>query len=314
MMAGVKGMKWGVRKEPEIVLKKTLKNGVELTVTKNPSPAIGKLLSAISPAYKNYMSSQAHFTLKDNMGKTVGDASFHQDSPTSLNLMWVGVKTKHRGKGYASAVLDGVVKYASDKGLEKLTLEVPGNAPDALHIYEKLGFKKSDKQDVDGVDPYWGGLTNMELDLKSRNLQHAYVFTVEELIDYISKSIETEVDMTHSELAHAGVKGMKWGVHRSESAKRANRGASDHEDFTTSRKLKKTPIRELSNRDLKSLNARLNLEKNNKSLQSRGTLDKIKTGTAVVSTILAVGATANTAIQFANSPAGQAIKKTLTRS
>lgn len=109
-------------------------------------------------------------------------------------------------------------------------------------------------------------------------------------------------------LAHYGVKGMKWGVIR--SLKGRERGP-DSEDHVKSRTLMKKPRRELSTKELKELNNRLQLEKTNNELQSRTGLQKIKTGTAIAGSILAVGATVTTAYNFINSPAGKAITNAL---
>jgi ribosomal protein S18 acetylase RimI-like enzyme len=48
-----------------------------------------------------------------------------------------------------------------------VTLEVPGNSPDARHIYTKLGFKVVKEATAKEIknDPVWGGLTDMKLDL-----------------------------------------------------------------------------------------------------------------------------------------------------
>ena len=44
-----------------------------------------------------------------------------------------------------------------------MTLEVPGNSPDARHIYEKIGFVAGEQ--ISDEDDIWGGLTKMRLDL-----------------------------------------------------------------------------------------------------------------------------------------------------
>lgn len=108
------------------------------------------------------------------------------------------------------------------------------------------------------------------------------------------------------ELKHYGIKGMKWGVRRDDRQLRRARGDIS-EDFIVSRRNKKKPIPQLSNAQLKALNERLQLERTNNDLQSRSALAKIKKGTAVAGTVLAIGTTVTTAYNFAQSPAGKAI-------
>lgn len=109
-------------------------------------------------------------------------------------------------------------------------------------------------------------------------------------------------------LAHYGVKGMKWGVVRS----RGSNGRVSSQDHIETRKLMGKAQRELTTSELQRVNNRLQAERTNKELQSRGGLQKVKTGTAIAGTILAVGATANAVYSFAKSPAGQAMKSLAT--
>lgn len=99
-------------------------------------------------------------------------------------------------------------------------------------------------------------------------------------------------------LAHYGKLGMKWG-RRSASAK-----SKTSEDYASVKKLKKTRARKLSNEELKKAINRMNLEKQYRDLNPKG----ISKGNKIALTILAVGTTVNSAIAFANSPAGQAVK------
>jgi hypothetical protein len=55
--------------------------------------------------------------------------------------------------------------FGKQQNFEKMTLEVPGNSPDARHIYEKLGFKVT--KEADDTDDFWGGLTEMEYKFNS---------------------------------------------------------------------------------------------------------------------------------------------------
>lgn len=114
------------------------------------------------------------------------------------------------------------------------------------------------------------------------------------------------------ELKHYGVKGMKWGVitgGASGKPGKASREAS--EDHVNSRVSASKKPYQMSTAELKRLNERLQLERANRELQARGPLQKIKTGTAIAGTILAVGTTVTTAYNFANSPAGKALAATV---
>lgn len=118
------------------------------------------------------------------------------------------------------------------------------------------------------------------------------------------------IELSEDELAHYGKKGMKWGVVRQRGKDGLVTGKAERtvsEDHKVSRELGAKSQSQLTNAELKKVNERLQLERTNKDLQSRGALQKIKTGTAIAGTILAAAGTINTAIQFAKSPAGQAV-------
>lgn len=112
------------------------------------------------------------------------------------------------------------------------------------------------------------------------------------------------------ELKHYGKKGMKWGVRRERGADGRVRGTVS-EDHANSRASARKKPSEMSTAELKKLNERLQLERTNRDLQSRGALQKIKTGTAIAGTILAVGTTVTSAYNFVQSPAGKAIVATV---
>lgn len=107
--------------------------------------------------------STKNLELYDTNSKKIGDLQLFHESPTSLNITWLGIKKHDRGKGYAQAAMRMAEDYARRSGMKQLTLEVPGISPDARHIYEKQGFEVvgqiSDKDDI------WGGLTAMKKNL-----------------------------------------------------------------------------------------------------------------------------------------------------
>jgi len=240
-------MKWGVRRsddkssKPQIKEKTEsrsvkLKNGDTLTLSGDHTPAMGKLIARISSKARERINNSSNFTIKDPAGKNIGEMSLYRESKDSLNVVWVGVDKSTRGKGYASAAMKSAVSLAKEQGLKKVTLEVPGNSPDARHIYEKMGFKEvHTPPHLKAWDPVWGGLTNMEL-----SLQHS------ENLDDI--------------LAHYGIKGMKWGVRRSNPS--AQPASSDHDTAKAAKaKVKAGGLKSLSNDELKTYLERMDLEK-----------------------------------------------------
>ncbi|QJD49593.1 acetyltransferase [Gordonia phage Secretariat] len=269
---GVKGMKWGVRNSEnsnvrgtaskpsynerrkariEALNNREMKN---ITVTTKNGETVemketkyGKLTTKVAAlSKKNFEGAMSYSNFEISAGgEKVGDASFSKKSKDELYLQWLGVDDHARGKGYGSACFDAAVKYGQSEGVKKITLEVPGNAPDARHIYEKQGFvvtreatAREKKQ-----DPVWGGLTNMELDLTKARLKHSD--TLDEESDELELAFEqtfagfdTEVeaalfdrDVEHSNvdafLAHHGVKGMKWGVRKDRATASSTVGVVD---------------------------------------------------------------------------------------
>lgn len=95
-------------------------------------------------------------------------------------------------------------------------------------------------------------------------------------------------------LAHYGVKGMKWGVHRARGSGTVTK--------------KPDSIKNLSDEELKAKVDRMNLEQRYNNLNAR----KSKQGHDKVKELLAYGATINAVIAFAASPAGKMVAKKVT--
>lgn len=164
---GVKGMKWGIRKKRQPYgttgTKLNTSRGKTAYLTKDKPSLIVKGLQAVSKNARNLTKLTHNYDIYDERGKRVGDLQTFDESKDSVNVTWIGVNTKARGHGYASAALDQAIKQAKKDGKKQMTLEVPGNSPDALHIYEKKGFKKG--KVISSSDDIWEGLTAMRLDL-----------------------------------------------------------------------------------------------------------------------------------------------------
>lgn len=219
---GVKGMKWGVRKKRETkgrskssnkntktdeskVRSITTKQGTKISFTKDKTPALAKLIAKMSPKVRELLENSENMTIKDPNGKTVGEMQLYKEGKDSLNVVWVGVRNKERGKGYASAAMRGAVQFAKENNMKQVTLEVPGNSPDALHIYEKMGFKKG--KSISDDDDVWGGLTEMKLDLND-TIQHDGIKGMKLGVrgDYIRQNGSKDVSKVVSEINIAKAK------------------------------------------------------------------------------------------------------------
>lgn len=134
--------------------------------------------------------------------------------------------------------------------------------------------------------------------------------------------------VTSGSLSHYGVKGMKWGVRRSE-AELARAGSSNggtdsrpapkpkvSADFKAAmdakRKINESGTQALSNQELQGLLTRMNLERQYRAIAApppgspqRSSVDK---GLSAVNKALAVGGTIEKARKFLDTPTGKAVK------
>ncbi len=184
---GIKGMKWGVRRfqnsdgtlTPEG--KKRYGDGGEtstsdgrkrhhvgrgLTIEERKK---GRLATFLGNKFKSIRREQERMIFYDiKKGKdVVGNLSLFKKSSKTLD-MDLEINAKHRGKKYATAVMDWVVQSSKDKGYENLTLFDPnydavnkyyrkhygmGDLYDTAaskHMYEKYGFEA--QKEI--ADPY----------------------------------------------------------------------------------------------------------------------------------------------------------------
>lgn len=334
---GILGMHWGVRKDeggvraqkkaansaarkPQTVLTTKLKNGGSLVVVKDGQTKLGQMIGALHPSIKAGQDKVHTFTLRNATNKQVGTATFYQDSKESLYLDWIGINPSSRGHGYATATMKGVIKYAQDNGIKQLKLEVPGNAPDAKHIYGKLGFSDTGKQ-VSGSS--WDGLSEMSLEVPQTQLAHddskvhsLFKYLVDSINDSnldsegnaIVKHFDND-DLTTVEdlLAHHGILGMHWGKHLPGKTEASHNPApAAHPQHTEVRELKKNPTKALSNDDLQTINTRLQLEQTYSSLtEKKSSLARVKKGHDTVKTVLGIVGTASTVAALVGSPNGR---------
>lgn len=108
--------------------------------------------------------------------------------------------------------------------------------------------------------------------------------------------------MPSNELRHYGVPGMKWGHRKARGSE--VKSSTDRKAVDT---IRKKPVPSMSNKQLKTVNSRLELEKKYSDLTRQQTsIDKVKKGNEAAKAILAVGGTGIAAYTMANSPAAKA--------
>lgn len=111
--------------------------------------------------------------------------------------------------------------------------------------------------------------------------------------------------MSDGELAHYGVKGMKWGKRTASGGKftRGNApGKGESKDHQRVTKLRKKKVSQMSNEELKLLTARLQLEQSYSQLNPTAVERGVKSVKAVTDTVKLV----NTVVTIGNSPVGKA--------
>jgi hypothetical protein len=114
-----------------------------------------------------------------------------------------------------------------------------------------------------------------------------------------------QLDLGGNNFLHTGIRGMHWGVRRSDKQLHGTSASSDSVDavraHTTSATIKKHgSLSAVSDADLNHLINRISAEKRFSEVNPKG----LEKGHQRIKTLLKVGVTMNEAIKFINSPAG----------
>lgn len=162
---GVKGMKWGVRKEPIYVSKTKTKNGETLYLKSSRRGALARLTGSVSPKLKASQNKTHNFYSYVN-NKKVGSLQMYEESPTSMNIVWGNTKKKYQGRGYMQATLKLGEEFAKKQGKTKITAELIGASPDIHTVAKKANYKKVGEDKSQELMDVWGGLTLVEKKLE----------------------------------------------------------------------------------------------------------------------------------------------------
>lgn len=283
---GVKGMKWGVRKD---------KGHEGESAKKTKIAKLDRKFEKDSQSYKTVF--KVYDAAAEKMNREDGprinnkpkykNADFSRDSP---------LRQKYY-KEWQDTMLDNLEKAANDLGT---------NASGT----RQMGI-------VHAADGGW--------DIVSRDVKHADTVTAHVKVTYddnghiLSVAVEDpeleHLDPVEAVLVHYGIPGMKWGRRKAGTGKPSShkkgdgpKSADAEEAHSKKAQAKEKGVHSLSNAELKKVNERLNLEQNYARLAAEKT--KLDKGHAAVKSALAVVATAGAVYTALNSPmfkAGKAI-------
>jgi len=94
--------------------------------------------------YKEEFSSPTrHFVVAvDEAQSIVGYAGVFAPGAAEADILTVGVVPEHRGKGIAKALMALITDWAKVQGSTAMMLEVKVDNPEAIGLYESLGYTK----------------------------------------------------------------------------------------------------------------------------------------------------------------------------
>ena len=94
--------------------------------------------------YKEEFSSPTRYFVVavDEAQSIIGYAGVFAPGQTEADILTVGVVPQHRGKGVAKALMALITEWAKGQGSIAMMLEVKIDNPEAIGLYESLGYAK----------------------------------------------------------------------------------------------------------------------------------------------------------------------------
>jgi len=78
----------------------------------------------------------------------IGTIALEKKSEEEFEILKYAIRSDHQGKGIGAFLMDFIIQFAKDQGIQKLMLHSNTKLETALIIYEKFGFKQS--KHIDG--------------------------------------------------------------------------------------------------------------------------------------------------------------------
>lgn len=260
---GVKGMKWGVRR-------------AEKKAAKAADKADAKWVKDVAKSWVGVYNGAADSN-NAVLKRLNNDPRFkNQDfrKPSALRSQYYEEMRQAFEKNYNDSAAKVLPKNPTGRLKVSMTLDNPSQFPSFY---------------VDATDAmaHADSLERFQLNVEYDDM--GYISSINVPAELMQTDI-TEEDLD-AYLEHYGVKGMKWGVHRT-------RGSGTVSSMPRSAK-------QMTDEELQRAVDRLNLEQRYHNLNVR----KTKRGHEKVKELLAIGTTVNAAIAFAASPAGKIVIK-----
>ena len=98
------------------------------------------------------------FVLYDNE-KPIGSIGLKKVSEESCEIVRVFILDNYRGNGYAGMLFEKIENFARELGFKNAEMVAWCDAKSALRLYEKLGYRKSEKK----ISEWFGGSEYVEL-------------------------------------------------------------------------------------------------------------------------------------------------------
>ena len=103
-------------------------------------------------------------------GESVGMGGLRKLSDDVARIMWMYIRTDHRGRGHGRRMFDRLVEDGRKFGYSKLQLRAPKFGKAALHIYKSTGFKEIEEDSENMLPPLHPAFRSQWIDLEKKEL------------------------------------------------------------------------------------------------------------------------------------------------